>query len=70
MRSRRYLVKAYAIDGDKDGAGLHDGFHIAAGRIDNAAALRTLANHTLAAIETARCLGYDYGTAADPGFCR
>jgi hypothetical protein len=67
---RRFLVKAYAIDADKDGADLHEGFHLAAARIDNAAALRTLSNHTLAAIEIARCLAFDYGTAADPGFCR
>lgn len=67
---RRFLLKAYAIDADKEGAGLADGFHLAAATIDNRAALHTLANRSLAAIEVARCLWHDYETAADPGLCR
>ncbi|HEX3953623.1 MAG TPA: hypothetical protein VHW90_08630 [Stellaceae bacterium] len=67
---RRFLLKAFAIDAEKEGAGLHDSFHLGAAAIDNAQANRTLANHGLAAIETARCLWHDYGTAEDPGLCR
>lgn len=67
---RRFLVKAFAIDGDREGAGLRDSFHLAAVRIDNAAAQQTLRNRSLACIETARCLWHDYGTADDPGLCR
>jgi len=66
---RRFLIKAYAIDADKEGAGLRDGFHLGAA-LDNPAALQTLRNPNLAAIEVARCLWHDYGTAADPGLCR
>jgi hypothetical protein len=68
--SRRFLLKAFAIDADKDGAGLRDGFHLGSATVDNAEARQTLRNPNLAAIETARCLWHDYGTAADPGFCR
>ena len=66
---RRFLVKAYAIDADKAGAGVRDGFHLGPA-LDNAAALETLRNPALAAIEVARCLWHDYGTAPDPGLCR
>jgi len=68
--TRRFLVKAYAIDGDKEGAGLDDGFHLAAGRLDNTAAIQTLHNRALASIEVSRCLSFDYGTEIDPGNCR
>lgn len=69
-RPRRFLLKAYAIDDAKDGASLGDSFHLAAAAIDNPQALLTLHNRTLAAIEVARCLWHDYGTAGDPGMCR
>ncbi len=68
--TRRFLLKAFAIDADKEGAGLHDGFHLGAAAIDNPQALLTLRNTNLAAIETARCLWYDYGNAGNPGQCR
>ena len=68
--SRRFLLKAFAIDADKEGAGMHDGFHLGAATIDNAEARQTLRNPNLAAIEIARCLWHDYGTAGDPGVCR
>lgn len=68
--SRRFLLKAFAIDADKEGGGMHDSFHLSAATIDNAAARQTLRNPNLAAIEIARCLWHDYGTAGDPGFCR
>ena len=68
--SRRFLLKAYAIDADKEGAGLHDGFHLGAATLDNPEARLTLRNPNLAAIEIARCLWHDYGTGVDPGFCR
>ena len=68
--SRRFLLKAFAIDADKEGAGLRDGFHLGAATVDNPEAHQTLRNPNLAAIEIARCLWHDYGTAADPGFCR
>lgn len=67
---RRFLLKAYAIDADKEGAGLHDDFHLAAAAVDNPQARQTLRNPSLASIETARCLWRDYGTAGDPGLCR
>ena len=67
---RRFLIKAYAIDADGEGAGLHDSFHLGATTIDNAKALATLHNRSLTSIEIARCLWYDYGTAGDPGLCR
>jgi hypothetical protein len=38
--------------------------------VDNPQALNTLRNSGLAAIEVARCLQYNYGTAEDPGFCQ
>ena len=68
--SRRFLLKAFAIDADREGAGLHDGFHLGAATVDNPGARQTLRNPNLAAIEVARCLWHDYGTAGDPGFCR
>jgi hypothetical protein len=67
--TRRFLVKAYAIDGDKEGAGLRDTFHVGA-PLANPAAEQTLGNRRLAAIETARCLWHDFATAPDPGLCR
>lgn len=69
-KPRRFLLKAYAIDAAKDGASLGDSFQLAAAMIDNPQAQLTLHNHTLAAIEVARCLWHDYGTAGDPGMCR
>jgi DNA-directed RNA polymerase specialized sigma24 family protein len=68
--SRRFLLKAFAIDADKEGAGMHDSFHLGAATVDNAEARQTLRNPNLAAIEIARCLWHDYGTADDPGICR
>jgi hypothetical protein len=67
---RRFLLKAYAIDEALEGASLNDGFHLAAASIDNREAQLTLHNRALAAIEIARCLWHDYGTAGDPGMCR
>jgi hypothetical protein len=67
--TRRFLLKAYAIDADKEGAGLHDGFHVGA-PLDNAEAKKTLANPTLTSIEVTRCLWHDFGTGPDPGLCR
>jgi DNA-directed RNA polymerase specialized sigma24 family protein len=68
-KPRRFLLKAYGIDADNEGAGLRDGFHLGAAAIANAEALRTLRNGKLSSIETARCLWHDYG-GADPGLCR
>jgi len=67
--TRRFLLKAYAIDADKDGAGLHDGFHVGS-PLDNADAKKTLANPNLTSIEVTRCLWHDFGTGPDPGLCR
>jgi DNA-directed RNA polymerase specialized sigma24 family protein len=67
---RRFLLKAYAIDDAREGASLNDSFHLAAATIDNREAQLTLHNRALAAIEVARCLWHDYGTADDPGICR
>ena len=66
---RRFLLKAFGIDADHDGAGLRDTFRLGP-VIDNPQARQTLANRGLTAIETARCLWFDYGTARDPGLCR
>jgi len=66
---RRFLLKAFAIDAEREGTGLRGGFHLGAPRIDNPQALATLRNGSLSSIEMARCLWYDYG-AADPGLCR
>src|SRR6185437_3365328 len=60
--TRRFLLKAYAIDGDKEGAGWRDTFHLGAAGIDNPEAKKTLAAAGLASIEIARCLWHDYGT--------
>jgi hypothetical protein len=68
--TRRFLVKAFAIDADKDGSGLRDGFRLSTAAIDNSRALETIRNRTLATIEIARCLWHDYGAAPDPGLCR
>jgi len=67
---RRFLLKAYAIDAEREGAGLRDTYHLGAAALDNARARDTLRNTSLAAIEVARCLWLDYGTAEDPGLCR
>jgi DNA-directed RNA polymerase specialized sigma24 family protein len=67
--TRRFLLKAYAIDGDKDAAGLRDTFHVGAA-LGNEEAKKTLANASLSSIEIARCLWHDFGTAEDPGLCR
>ncbi len=69
-KTRRFLIKAFAIDADLEGAGLQDGFHLGAAALDNAAARQTLGTSALAAIEVARCLWHDFGTAGDPGLCR
>lgn len=66
---RHFLLKAYAIDGDKEAAGLHESFHVGSA-LDNEEAKKTLANTSLSSIEVARCLWHDFGTAADPGLCR
>jgi DNA-directed RNA polymerase specialized sigma24 family protein len=68
--TRRFLIKAFAIDAELDGSGLHDTFHLGAAGLDNQRARETLRNRSLAAIEVAHCLWYDYGTAPDPGLCR
>ncbi len=67
---RRFLLKAFAIDGDREGATLRDSFHLGAAAVDNPQARETLHNPRLAAIEIARCLWHDYGTGPDPGMCR
>jgi hypothetical protein len=67
---RRYLLKAYAIDGDGQGVGFHDTLHLVPGGIGNPEAERTLRTPGLANIEVARCLWHDYGTGPDPGLCR
>jgi hypothetical protein len=67
---RRFLLRAFAIDADKEGSGLGDSFHLAAAAIDNPQAQQTLHNPNLAAIEVARCLWHDYATGPDPGLCR
>jgi hypothetical protein len=67
--TRRFLLKAYAIDADKDGAGVHDSFHMGK-TLDNPEAQKTLANPELTSIEVSRCLWHDFGTAPDPGLCR
>jgi DNA-directed RNA polymerase specialized sigma24 family protein len=66
---RRFLLRAFAIDAEREGAGLRNGFHLGAARIDNVAARATLRNGSLSSIEMARCLWHDYG-APDPGLCR
>ena len=67
---RRFLLKAYAIDGDKEGSGLRDTFHIATTPMALSPAVeQTLNNRTLAGVEIARCLWHDFNTAEDPGYC-
>jgi DNA-directed RNA polymerase specialized sigma24 family protein len=66
---RHFLLKAYAIDAEKEAAGLHDSFHVGA-PLDNPEAKKTLANPGLSSIEIARCLWRDFGTGQDPGLCR
>lgn len=67
--TRRFLLKAYAIDADKDAAGLKESFH-AGPPLANDEAKKTLANPDLTSIEIARCLWHDFGTGPDPGLCR
>lgn len=67
---RRYLLKAYAIDGDGEGIGFHDVLHLVPAGLANPEAERTLRTPGLANIEIARCLWHDYGTGPDPGLCR
>jgi DNA-directed RNA polymerase specialized sigma24 family protein len=67
--TRRFLLKAYAIDADRDAAGVRDGFHLGA-PLTNDEARKTLANPTLSSIEVARCLWHDFGTGPEPGLCR
>ena len=67
--TRRFLLKAYAIDADKNGAGVRDSFRIG-GPLTNDEAKKTLANPRLSSIEIARCLWHDFGTGPDPGLCR
>jgi DNA-directed RNA polymerase specialized sigma24 family protein len=67
--TRHFLLKAYALDAEKEAAGLHDGFHVGA-PLNNEEAKKTLANTSLSSIEVARCLWHDFGTAGDPGLCR
>ena len=67
--TRHFLLKAYAIDAEKEAAGLRDSFHVGAA-LDNEEAKKTLANSSLSSIEVARCLWHDFGTGQDPGLCR
>ncbi|HEX5320839.1 MAG TPA: hypothetical protein VFW46_16895 [Stellaceae bacterium] len=67
---RRYLIKAYTVDGDEGGAGFHTTLHLVPGGVDNPEALKTLHTPGLANIEIARCLWHDYGRGPDPGLCR
>src|SRR5579885_559312 len=67
--TRRFLLKAYTIDGDT-GVGLHETLHFAAATVDNPEALKTLATPNLSNVEIARCLWHDYRKADDPGLCR
>lgn len=66
---RRYLLKAYALDGDGQGVGFHDVLHLVPGGV-SADVEKTLHMPGLANIEIARCLWHDYGTGPDPGLCR
>jgi DNA-directed RNA polymerase specialized sigma24 family protein len=66
---RHFLLKAYALDAEKEAAGLHDSFHVGAA-LANEEAKKTLANSDLSSIEVARCLWKDFATAPDPGLCR
>jgi hypothetical protein len=67
--TRRFLLKAYAIDADKNGASVRDSFHTG-GPLANDDARKTLANPNLSSIEVARCLWHDFATGPDPGLCR
>jgi hypothetical protein len=68
--TRRFLIKAYAVDAELDGSGLRDTFRLGTAAVDNPRALATIGNRALATIEVARCLWHDYGTGPDPGLCR
>lgn len=65
--TRRFLLRAFAIDHDHEGSGLRGGFRLGP-PIDNPQALITLHNTNLSTIEIARCLWHDYG-GPDPGLC-
>jgi hypothetical protein len=67
---RRFLLKAYAVDAEKDAAGLSDSFHLSATKVDNLEVNKTLGNDSLSSIEVARCLWFDFRTGPDPGLCR
>jgi DNA-directed RNA polymerase specialized sigma24 family protein len=67
--TRRFLLKAYAIDAEAEASGLRDSFHVGP-PLDNDEAKKTLSNHNLSSIEVARCLWHDFGTGQDPGLCR
>jgi DNA-directed RNA polymerase specialized sigma24 family protein len=66
---RRYLLKAYALDGDGQGVGFHDVLHLVPAGIGPEAE-KSLHAPGLANIEIARCLWHDFGTGPDPGLCR
>jgi len=68
--ARRFLLKAFAIDGEGQAPGVGDALRLGAPNIANPEALRTLANNNLSYIEKTRCLWRDYGTGDDPGLCR
>ena len=70
-RYRRFLLKAYAIDGqaDKEAPGLANTLHPSAAGVANPAVSRTLADSRLSNIEKTRCLWKIFGTEADPGLC-
>ena len=67
---RRFLLKAYAIDGDSGGVGARETMRLSTAGVDNPRALLTLRNPHLSNIEIARCLWHDYGKTDDPGLCR
>jgi hypothetical protein len=68
--TRRFLLKAFSIDGEADAPGINVTMSLGEAHLSNAQAARTLQNRTLSNIETTRCLWADYGTASDPGLCR
>lgn len=68
--ARRFLLKAFSIDGGADAPGVNVTMSLGEAHIANAQAVHTLQNRTLSNIETTRCLWRDYGTAPDPGLCR
>ncbi|HZT89934.1 MAG TPA: hypothetical protein VFA12_18330 [Stellaceae bacterium] len=69
--TRRFLLKAYSIDGEaRDAPGVNVAMTLGEAHITNASALRTLHNPLLSNIEITRCLWWNYGAAPDPGLCR